>query len=84
MNAFDIIQMRWVVVALGGGLVLTLLILLGFYGRSVRDRPPAPDNEERGFRAPHAVPWLLILVWVALGSFIIVYTVYVATGRTQF
>jgi hypothetical protein len=84
MNAFDIIQMRWVVVALGGGLILTLLILLGFYGRSLRDKPPEPGSDEGGFRAPHAVPWFLVLVWVALGSFVILYTVYVAAGRTQF
>ena len=87
MEPFDLIQMRWIALALGGGLILTLLVILGFLGRSLRsEAPPAetPDAELEGFSHPHAVPWFLLALWVLTGVVVVAYVLWSAYGRTNF
>lgn len=86
MQSFDIMQMRWIFLMLGGGLALTLLVLLGFYGRSARE----PGREERdaalaeeGYRAPRAPPWFLVAIWAIMGAFAVGYVLWVAAGHVN-
>ncbi|MFQ5811236.1 MAG: hypothetical protein ACE5JM_16585 [Armatimonadota bacterium] len=89
MQSFDIVQMRWIFLMLSGGVVLTLVLLLGFFGRSLRESAAeAEESEPRGdgahYREPHAIPWFLLLIWVGAGLFIVGYCLWVALGRTNF
>lgn len=86
MQSLDIVQMRWIFLMLGSGLGLVLLILLGFYGRSLREPPPqeaAQASPEAGYRAPRAVPWFLILLYLGMGAFIVGYVFWVAYGHVN-
>ena len=89
MQAFDIVQMRWIFLMLAGGIVLTLVLLLGFYGRALREtgapvEQPGEHEGEPHYREPHAIPWFLVLIWVSAGLFIIGYCLWVVFGHTNF
>ena len=85
MEYFNVVQMRWVFLMLSGGLALTLVILLGFLGRSARaPRGGEGAAEHEGYSAPRAIPWFLIVIWVSAGLFIIGYVLWAAYGRPNF
>ena len=88
MQALDLLQLRWIILMLGGGLALVLLVLLGFYGRSVRrgeagEHATVPSVRD-AYRRPKAVPWFLIVIWVCAGLFIVGYVVWSTFAHTNY
>lgn len=72
-------QLRLAFWVLLGGLAVLVGILLwvaAFHGRAVV-ADESEDPTEEHYQAPHAMPWLLILVWITAILFGIGHTLYV-------
>ena len=70
----DVLQNQWIILALIGGTVLVLYMVLGYLAmwkpRSEIEARPAPPGEE----APSgAVPWVIIFTLVAMVIFMLIY-----------
>jgi hypothetical protein len=85
MFRFDVMQMRWLILALAGGGVLVLAVVLAYL--ALWRRPETEDEALAGEAHPAlrtrlraAVPWVLILTYAAWFVYAVVYTVFRA-GR---
>ena len=73
----DVLQYRWLILAMLGGLALVLALVLSYLAlwreRAAADQPKA---EEWPFRAwlTFTVPWVLALTYVGLAVCVVVYT----------
>ncbi|MBE3070152.1 MAG: hypothetical protein IMZ66_07930 [Planctomycetes bacterium] len=76
MFRLDVLQNEWLLLALAGGTVLVLLVVLAYlalWRPREREAPAAGDaGEHEPGRAP--VPWVLILVYAAVAVYVVVYT----------
>ena len=75
MFRLDILQTQWLVVALAGGLILVLCMVL-FYLAMWRRRPDADQSLRASSDAKKtgAMPWILILAYTFAVVFVVVYT----------
>jgi hypothetical protein len=69
MLRLDILQDQWLLLALGGGLVLVLAFAVAYLGYW---RKPSGQADAAGRRP---VPWILILVYVAIPVFAAIYLI---------
>ncbi len=71
MFRLDVLQDQWLILALGGGVVLVLTVIVAYLGywRTPTKEEGAPDGHG-------PVPWVLILLYAAIPVFAIVYLLF--------
>jgi hypothetical protein len=85
MFRLDILQYRWLILSLTGGMVLMLGLVLACLAiwRAASQTPPRPtgDKEAQPVDRPRAfMPWFLIVVYVATAAYVVVYTLLMAAN----
>jgi len=66
MFQYHILQNQWLVLALGGGLVLVLAVVLSYIAIWRPRRSPG-RSDERGSKATlQFIPWILIVTYVVI------------------
>ena len=81
MQAIELSWLRWLFVALVGGLVLALVFYLGFYTAARRGTEPTEGEELEEYAAGikvarRPIPVLLVLVFIGVGLAVIGYLIY--------
>lgn len=66
MYHYNYLHDQWLILSLGGGLILVLLIVLT-YMAVWRPRPPEPEKPRPASEATlQFIPWVLIVIYVAI------------------
>jgi hypothetical protein len=83
MFSLEVLQNRWLILALAGGIALVLAVILAYMAlwRPRREDGPggqfAPEAEEApGHETPHPpVPWFLILTFLGIAAYAVIYVI---------
>ena len=78
MLEFNVLQNRWVILALGAGLfsVFVVILFLVELWKPRSDELVGPDEGESSWQSVYThIPWILILTYVGIVVYGIVYTI---------
>jgi hypothetical protein len=75
-----VLQYRWLMIALPGGVGLVLLLTLGYLAiwqpRKLPGAAPAKPTPGEWFRS--FMPWILIVTYVGLAAWAVIFTIWMA------
>jgi len=66
MFQYHIIQNQWLILALGGGLVLVLGIALSYIAIWQPRRPPGRIEHQASKSTLQFIPWILVVTYIAI------------------